>query len=212
MMYRIRAGHSNDSLYLSEDTKGLTKQNYGLWKTQKAARNVIETLKSTKTCRHLTTQAIDSLVVEEATEYELPDIRYVSTGCQGTDLEISDPEELISSAELYRLVSDVSEFSAHRAEYADAYSKVIKQEDEAIMDILHFIEMNEITEENAMSYISAIRSHRKRRREAKDGLYLLDTMRGYLEGRRTTKKKIDRYLKERTYRPRILQNSGNEYA
>lgn len=115
-------------------------------------------------------------------------------------------EATIDSEEAYRTIisaSDAwSQVMAHFDEYQRMFLAQQSEEDKRTQDILHYIELNALPDDQAAAVVKRLAACRKRRREAKDALSLLDELAPAKFAAQAVAQVLSR-MDTRTYTPRV---------
>ncbi len=192
--------------YLDQNQKTVSEQGY-VWRSLSAAEN------SMKTFMHRldTTMPGTSIQVVEVDENRpvSPSISAMSTeNPKADDLSaISEtiPASLPSFEELARTAGAWAEMMSHLEEYKKAYAARLSEEDLRTQDLLHYIELNEINDAEAVDIVRRLKESRLKRREAKDVLHLLELMKDAKPAADTVKRALGR-LDRRIYTVRVDEN------
>lgn len=177
-IYQIKSGKN---LYLLPDLNSFSGSAFGVWEEDKA-KNIIKSLIKNKKYGGI------NFYLEPARKKEEDEQG------QGTQAKY--------------LMSCISDFKKSEADERKQTIEKIRSEEDAIMDILHFIELDDenSVKRNAERYVMQIRKHRRNRREYKDSLKLMDKLNHMLPDEIT--QHIDQeleFLQTRKYTPRIYQ-------
>ena len=115
-------------------------------------------------------------------------------------------EATVDSEEAYRAIisaSDAwSQVMAHFDEYQRMFLAQQSEEDKRTQDILHYIELNALPDDQAVAVVKRLAACRKRRREAKDALALLDELAPAKFAAQAVAQVLSR-MDTRTYTPRV---------
>lgn len=181
--YRIYQIKSGKNLYLLPDLNSFSGSAFGVWEEDKA-KNIIKSLIKNKKYGGI------NFYLESASAKKKED----DEQGQGTQAKY--------------LMSCISDFKKTEADKRRQTIEKIRNEENAIMDILHFIELDneDSVKRNAERYVMQIRKHRQTRREYKDSLKLMDKLNHMLPDEIT--QHIDQeleFLQTRKYTPRIYQ-------
>lgn len=115
-------------------------------------------------------------------------------------------ETTIDSEEAYRSIISAStawsQVMAHFDEYQRMFLAQQSEEDKRTQDILHYIELNALPDDQAVAVVKRLAACRKRRREAKDALALLDELAPAKFAAQAVAQVLSR-MDTRTYTPRV---------
>lgn len=86
-------------------------------------------------------------------------------------------EELIEIQECIKLLAHILEILPKaRDKYIEICNKIVRDCDQAMLDLMHYIELNDFTDEEGLIYVKQQKKVRRVRRIAKDTLLLLNAL------------------------------------
>lgn len=98
-----------------------------------------------------------------------------------------------------------SQVMAHLDEYQRMFAAQLSKEDRRTQDLLHFIELNELSEAQSAAVIRHLAVSRQRRREAKDALLMLEALEPARFAAQSVAHLLDQ-MDKRRYQPRVEKN------
>lgn len=183
--YRIYALNNGRKMYLLGDLKSFSSSSYAEWEDEEKAKNVIKSMLKNKKNKK------QNYYIEEN--------------------EKKEKKQEKKSQEVRELMNSIISFQNDEKQNRESMMAAIKREEDAVMDILHFIEISddETFEKNAETYAYQIRDHRKKRRECKDALRMMDTVSSFIpKNANFTAVNCLKSMDNRKYRPRYFQTFG----
>lgn len=133
----------------------------------------------------------DASVDEQAGESNA--VPVISKKIVGHPIEFSN---IMQSAHLW------SEMMAKTECYSLIFSKQLSEEDQRTQDILHFIELNDLSDEESVSIVKYLTESRRCRRQAKDALEVLNVLAPAMSVAQNTAHTLER-MPQRVYTPRV---------
>lgn len=121
------------------------------------------------------------------------------------------PEDTVSqdSSEAFNSIisasSAWSQVMAHLDEYQRMFAAQLSEEDKRTQDLLHFIELNELTDAQSAAVIRHLAASRQHRREAKDALLMLEALEPARFAAQSVAHLLDQ-MDKRRYQPRVEKN------
>lgn len=98
-----------------------------------------------------------------------------------------------------------SQVMAHLDEYQRMFAVQLSKEDRRTQDLLHFIELNELSEAQSAAVIRHLAASRQHRREAKDALLMLEALEPARFAAQSVAHLLDQ-MDKRSYQPRVEKN------
>lgn len=98
-----------------------------------------------------------------------------------------------------------SHVMAHLDEYQRMFAVQLSKEDRRTQDLLHFIELNELSEAQSAAVIRHLAASRQHRREAKDALLMLEALEPARFAAQSVAHLLDQ-MDKRSYQPRVEKN------
>lgn len=95
-----------------------------------------------------------------------------------------------------------SEMMAKTECYSLIFSKQLSEEDQRTQDILHFIELNDLSDEESVSIVRYLTESRRCRRQAKDALEILNVLAPAMSAAQKTANTLER-MPRRVYTPKV---------
>ena len=117
----------------------------------------------------------------------------VSKKIVGHPIEFSN---IMQSAHLW------TEMMAKTECYSLIFSKQLSEEDQRTQDILHFIELNDLSDEESVSIVKYLTESRRCRRQAKDALEVLNVLAPAMSAAQNTAHTLER-MPQRVYTPKV---------
>ena len=98
-----------------------------------------------------------------------------------------------------------SQVMVHLDEYQRMFAVQLSKEDRRTQDLLHFIELNELSEAQSAAVIRHLAASRQHRREAKDALLMLEALEPARFAAQSVAHLLDQ-MDKRCYQPRVEKN------
>ena len=130
-------------------------------------------------------------------------------------VESADPANAAQSSDIFQEILSASQawadVMAHLDSYQGLFSAQLSEEDNRTQDILHYVELNDLPDDQAAAVMRMLAASRHRRREAKDALSVLEALAPAKFAAQQTSQILKR-MDKRHYHPRIDENLAEKIA
>lgn len=130
-------------------------------------------------------------------------------------VESADPANAAQSSDIFQEILSASQawadVMAHLDSYQCLFSAQLSEEDNRTQDILHYVELNDLPDDQAAAVMRMLAASRHRRREAKDALSVLEALAPAKFAAQQTSQILKR-MDKRHYHPRIDENLAEKIA
>ena len=130
-------------------------------------------------------------------------------------VESADPANAAQSSDIFQEILSASQawadVMAHLDSYQCLFSAQLSEEDNRTQDILHYVELNDLPDDQAAAVMRMLAASRHRRREAKDALSVLEVLAPAKFAAQQTLQILKR-MDKRHYHPRIDENLAEKIA
>ena len=130
-------------------------------------------------------------------------------------VESADPANAAQSSDIFQEILSASQawadVMAHLDSYQCLFSAQLSEEDNRTQDILHYVELNDLPDDQAAAVMRMLAASRHRRREAKDALSVLEALAPAKFAAQQTLQILKR-MDKRHYHPRIDENLAEKIA
>lgn len=165
-MVQVISDEGIGSQYLEGDQKTISEKGY-VWRSQSAAENSMRFASKRLSQEH----PGSSLRIVEV-DQEQP-----QGSARGTS-ETNDEVPVLCLEDIERIAGSWADLMVHYEVYKKYYTARLSEEDLRTQDLLHHLELNEVSDAEAVDVVHRLSENRRKRREAKDALHLLDLMAG----------------------------------
>ncbi|WP_102343087.1 helix-turn-helix domain-containing protein [Galactobacillus timonensis] len=181
--------------YLEQDQKTISEKGY-VWRSKQAAENSMRSASNRLSGQH----PGSSLRIVEVDGDNGQSVADADTDGAMEAKESEAP--ILSLDEIERIAGNWAELMAHFNEYKKTYTARLREEDLRTQDLLHYLELNDLADAEAVDVAHRLSESRRKRREAKDALHLLDLMAGARYEAQAVERGLDK-LEHRSYNVRF---------
>lgn len=177
--------------YLEQDQKTISSAGY-IWRSKSAAENSMRSFGKRLNGKHPGA----SLQIVEISDEPEKEKESVPETAEEEEPVLPGFEKIARTAGLW------ADMMGRLEDYRKAYTARLSEEDLRSQDLLHYIELNEVSEAEAVDLVRRLKESRIKRREAKDVLHLLDLMKGAQDEAQAVERALGR-LDRRVYTVRV---------